>query len=53
MRYLELSDATRLVNASDADFRNMVRAGLLSGARYSQLARLIVQDFDREPGLSV
>lgn len=50
VRYLELSDATRLVNASDADFRDMVRAGLLSGARYSQLARLIVQDFDRDAG---
>src|ERR1700733_8054907 len=36
VRYLELADATRLVNASDVDFRNMMRAALLSGARYSQ-----------------
>lgn len=50
VRYLELAEATRLVNASDADFRQMMQGGLLSGGRYSQLARLVVEDFDRDAG---
>ena len=43
VRYLELADAKRLVNASDADFRQLMQGGLLSGGRYGQLARLMVQ----------
>lgn len=50
VRYLELRDATRLVNATDADFRQMEQGALLSGGRYSQLAKLVVQDFDRDAG---
>jgi integrase len=50
VRYLELRDATRLVNASAADFRQLVQGGLLSGGRYGQLARLVVRDFDRDAG---
>jgi integrase len=50
VRYLELSDATRLVNACDPDLRAIVQGGLLTGGRYSQLARLAVEDFNREAG---
>jgi integrase len=50
IRYLELGTATRLVNASAPDFRQMVQAGLLTGGRYGQLARLTVEDFDRDAG---
>jgi integrase len=50
VRYLELRDATRLVNASDADFRQLMQGALLSGGRYGQLVRLVVQDFDRDAG---
>ncbi len=50
VRYLELREATRLVNATDAGFRHMEQGALLSGGRYSQLAKLVVQDFDRDAG---
>jgi integrase len=50
VRYLELRDATRLVNASDTDFRELMQGALLSGGRYGQLVRLVVQDFDRDAG---
>jgi integrase len=50
VRYLELKTATHLVNATDADFRQMVQGALLSGGRYGQLAKLVGQDFDRDAG---
>lgn len=46
LRYLNDDEARRLVNACDASFRPMVKAALLTGARYSELARLEVRDFD-------
>jgi integrase len=49
-RYLEVAEAVRLVNASDPEFRPMVKAALLTGARYGQLARLTVEDFNRDAG---
>jgi integrase len=50
VRYLEIAEAQRLVNASEAEFRPMVQAALLTGARYGQLARLAVSDFNRDAG---
>jgi integrase len=50
VRYIEVANAQRLVNATDADFRLMVQAALLTGARYGQLARLVVADFNRDAG---
>jgi integrase len=45
VRYLEVAEATRLINASGPDLRALVRAALCSGARYGELARLTVGDF--------
>lgn len=46
VRYLHDDEAVRLLNASPADFRAIVAAALLTGARYGELCRLKVIDFD-------
>ncbi len=48
LRYLSDDEARRIVNACDAAFRPMVKAALLTGARYSELAGLEARDFDRQ-----
>jgi integrase len=50
IRYLSIAEAKRLINACDADFRPLVRAALETGARYSELARLEVLDFNPDSG---
>jgi integrase len=50
VRYLELAEATRLLNASDQDFRRLARAALETGARYGELIRLKVTDFSHNSG---
>jgi integrase len=50
VRYLSIAEAKRLVNGGDAEFRPLVRAALETGARYSELARLEVVDFNRDSG---
>ena len=49
-RYLQIAEAKRLLNACESDFRLMVQAGLQTGARYSELARLTVSDFNPDAG---
>jgi integrase len=49
-RYLSIEEARRLVNASDPKFRVLVQAALQTGARYGELARLQVHDFNRDAG---
>lgn len=46
VRYLTVADAARLINASDPEFRPLVRASLETGARYGELTRLEVSDFN-------
>ncbi|MGK2911096.1 MAG: tyrosine-type recombinase/integrase [Sphingobium sp.] len=46
LRYLSDSESRILVNSCDANFRPMVQAALLTGARYAELASLEVRDFD-------
>ena len=46
VRYLTIEEAQRLINAADSQFRPLVRAALETGCRYSELARLEVQDFN-------
>jgi integrase len=46
LRYLNDDEARRLVNACDPEFRPMVQASLLTGARYGELAALKVTDID-------
>jgi integrase len=50
VRYLSVVEARRLVRACPKDFRNMVQAALLTGCRYSELARLRCDDFNDDSG---
>jgi integrase len=50
VRYLDRDECRRLVNASPEPLRTIVRGALLTGARYSELARLHVADFHRDSG---
>jgi integrase len=50
VRYLTIEEAQRLMNACDKDFRCLVQAALLTGARYGELARLTVADFNPDAG---
>jgi integrase len=49
-RYLSIAEAQRLMNACEPDFRDLVRAALLTGARYGELCRLTVADFNLDSG---
>jgi integrase len=49
-RYLSIGECTRLLNACDSGFRNLVRAALSTGMRYSELCRLEVSDLDLDVG---
>jgi integrase len=48
VRYLTVDEAQRLINAADSEFRPLVRAALETGCRYSELARLEMQDFNSD-----
>jgi integrase len=50
IRFLSVAEAKRLINATDPEFRPMVEAALCTGARYSELGRLEMQDFDPDAG---
>ena len=50
VRYLSTDECIRLLASVDPDFQPMVRAGLLTGCRYSELTRLRVSDFDSDSG---
>lgn len=50
VRYLSMDEARRLINASDADFRRLVRGALETGARYGELCALTVSDFNLDSG---
>jgi integrase len=50
MRYLQVVEAKRLINASPSGFRDLVQAALQTGARYSELCRLLVEDFNPDAG---
>jgi integrase len=50
IRYLELAEATRLLNATGQAFRRLARGGLETGGRYGELTRLKVVDFSHNSG---
>jgi integrase len=50
LRYLSDDEARRLVNACPADFRMLVTGALLTGARYGELASMVVDDFNADAG---
>ena len=53
VRYLDRDECRRLVNASPEPLRTIVRGALLTGARYSELARMHVADFHRDSGTAL
>jgi integrase len=50
VRYLDRDECRRLVNASPVALRAIVRGALLTGARYSELARMNVADYHHDSG---
>ena len=50
VQYLSVSEAQRLINACEPDFRLLVQAALQSGCRYGELAAFRVADFNPEAG---
>jgi integrase len=50
LRYLTIAEAKRLINVCEPDFRVLVQAALATGARYSELTRLTVADFNPDAG---
>jgi len=50
VRYLTVAEAKRLINAADLEFRQLVQAALQTGARYGELTRLTVADFNPDAG---
>jgi len=53
LRYLSVAECKRLLEACEPDFRNLVRAALETGARYGELCRLKVDDFNPDTGTLV
>jgi integrase len=49
-RFLTDDEARKLVEKCGPDFQLLVQAALFSGCRYSELARLIIADFDLDAG---
>ena len=50
VRYLSMAEAKHLINAAADDFRWRARAALATGARYGELIRLTVADFNPDSG---
>jgi integrase len=50
IRYLDVPEAKRLINACNTDFRQLVQGALQTGARYGELIRLEVADFNIDSG---
>ncbi len=49
-RFLTERECVRLLNACDPDFRRIVRGALNTGARWGDLCRALVKDFNPEKG---
>jgi len=50
VRYLTIEESCRLMNAAAPDFRKLVQAALLTGARFGEMAALAVADFNPDSG---
>jgi integrase len=50
VRYLTVAEAKRLINACSGEFRSLVQAALATGARYGELTRLQVCDYNPDAG---
>lgn len=51
IRYFSPQEAVRLVNAAAPDFRPLIQAALLTGARWSELCKMRVRDVDLVAGV--
>lgn len=49
--FLNAEQCTRLINASTGKFRDLIQAGLLTGARVGELVHARVRDFDGTEGI--
>lgn len=50
LRFLTVDEQTRLVNACEPEFRSLVRGALYTGARYGELTKVQVRDFNPDNG---
>jgi integrase len=50
VRYLTVAEISRLVNACDSDFRQLVQGALLTGCRYGELIGMHRSDFNPDTG---
>jgi len=50
VRYLSIDECRRLIEAAEGAFRDLVRAALLTGCRFGELASLQVRDFNPDAG---
>jgi integrase len=50
VRFLETKEQQRLLNTAEGALRDLIAAALMTGARFSEIARLTVRDFDRGNG---
>ena len=50
VRFLSIAESQRLINGADPEFRPLLIAALQTGARYQELARVKVGDFNPDAG---
>jgi integrase len=50
LRYFTKDEVTRLINAAQGNFRDLVKAALFTGCRYGELTRLRADDFSPDSG---
>ena len=50
LRYLTMAEAKRLINAPSLEFRPLLQAALLTGARYGSLGQLTASDLNPDAG---
>ena len=50
LRYLSTDEIARLVNTAEGSFRRLIQAALYTGARYGELTRMVVADFNPDAG---
>src|SRR6202040_2613989 len=50
LRYFTKDEVTRLTNAAQGNFRDLVKAALFTGCRYGELSRLRAGDFNPDSG---
>ena len=51
VQYLSDDECRRIVNAAGGAFRNMIKAALVTGCRYGELAGMRVGDFNADAGI--